>query len=137
MADGVFTNSYMDNEAADDATRLETLYMALFVNNVTPAVNSTSGTFTEATYAGYARQLITGATPNTASGGVNVITCDELTFAVTGTGGTDAVYGYYLISSSSGAGTVKGGVKLTSTPYPMATAGDTLKITPTQTNTTP
>lgn len=137
MADGVFTNSALDDEAVDDAARLETWYLALFINNITPAANTAFGAYTEPTYTGYARQAVTGATPASASGGSVLITCDQLTFAVTGTGGTDAVYGYFLVTTLSGSGTAKGGVKLTSTPYPMATSGDTLKVTPTQTNSTP
>lgn len=80
-----------------------TLYLGLFVNNVTPTAGTTYASFTECSAPGYARVALT---PGNWTGGVTVGVADyfypTITFAITGPGTPgQTVYGHWVFSPST------------------------------------
>jgi hypothetical protein len=102
------------------------LTVKLFQNNITSADTDTAGTYTEATFGGYAAIALTAATWGAAAAGT-ITYGAQLTFSCTGAP-SNSIYGYYVINA--------GGVLLWSerdagAPYTIGTNGDAVKMTPT------
>ena len=72
-------------------TAPQNLVLRLFKNNITPSDTDTAGTYTEATFPGYAAITLTGASWNAASGGTISYGAQQ-TFTCSGTS-TDDIYG--------------------------------------------
>lgn len=71
------------------------LKFRLFTNNITPANSDVLGTYTEATFAGYAAQVATGWTAPLVSGLVAQTTGNNLVFNNT-SGANQTIYGVFV-----------------------------------------
>ncbi len=108
----------------------ENLSLRLFSNNVTPAESDVAGTYTEATFTGYAAKTLTssqsGATwavPTTSSGTTSSQYGTNQTYSPTT---SQTIYGYYLLFSTSGT---IAGAEAFGAGKPLAN-GDSLLIVP-------
>jgi hypothetical protein len=100
-------------EALVNKTAPQNLVLRLYKNNITPADSDTAGTYTEATFPGYAAITLTGASWNAAASG-SISYSAQQTFTCSGTA-TDDIYGYYITQATSGT---------------LVYSGDAIKITP-------
>lgn len=98
----------------------------LYSNNYTPVEGSTVANFTECSAAGYASQLLTGASWSIAtSSGTSEAAYAERTFTFTA---TQVVYGYYVTNS---ANTIVLWAELfTGGPFNIPAGGGSVKVTP-------
>ena len=108
-------------------TAPQNLSLRLFINNITPSDTDTAGTYTVATFPGYANITLTGASWNAASGG-SIAYSAQQTFTCTGTS-TNDVYGYYVVQVSSG--TLLYSERDTNAPFAIRNNGDEVRLTPT------
>lgn len=108
-------------------TAPQNLVLRLFKNNITPSDTDTAGTYTEATFPGYAAITLTGASWNTASGGTISYGAQQ-TFTCSGTS-TDDIYGYYVTQASSGV--LLYSERDGAAPFAVRNNGDNIKLTPT------
>ena len=102
-------------------------YIRLFKNNITPADTDTAGTYTEATFPGYAQISLGGASWGTPSGG-SITYGSQQTWTCSGTA-TDDIYGYYVVQQSSGI--LLWSERDASAPVAVRNSGDIIKVTPT------
>src|SRR4051812_14736760 len=85
----------LNNTAGQDQT------MKLYQNNITPADTDTAGTYTEATFTGYAAKALTGgaswsftaATPSHADAAAQ-------TFTSSANQASQSIYGYFFIQTT-------------------------------------
>jgi len=76
----------------------------LFVNNHTPAVTDLPVAYTECTCPGYLPITTVPANwTGIAAGGVATFNYPTLTFTITSNPGAQTIYGYYVLSASTGA----------------------------------
>lgn len=115
-------------EALVNKTAPQNLVLRLFSNNITPSDTDTAGTYTEATFAGYAGITLTGASWGAASGGT-ITYGSQQTFTRSSTGTTENIYGYYVTQATSGL--LVWSERDGSAPFPVTNNGDAIKITPT------
>ena len=108
-------------------TAPENLVLRLFQNNITPAESDTAGTYTEATFTGYASITLTGASWGAASAGT--ISFAQQTFTSSAAQATQQIYGYYCTQVTSGV--LVYSERFSDGPYPIANNGDLIKVTPT------
>lgn len=108
-------------------TAPQNLVLKLFKSNTTPSDTDTAGTYTEATFGGYAAITLTGASWNAASGG-SIAYSAQQTFTCNATA-TDDIYGYYVVQAVSG--TLVYSERDGSAPFAIRNSGDAVKITPT------
>lgn len=108
-------------------TAAQNLVAKLYKNNITPADTDTAGTYTEATFGGYAAITLTGVSWGTASaesiayGSQQTWTCNAVA--------TDDIYGYYIIQTTSGI--LMWAERDASAPFEVRNSGDAIKLTPT------
>lgn len=114
-------------ENLTNKTSPENLVLRLFKNNITPSDTDTAGTFTEATFPGYAAITLTGATWNAASAGAITYSAQQ-TFTCSGVA-TDDIYGYYITQVTSGV--LMWAERDGAAPFAVRNSGDNIKITPT------
>lgn len=107
-------------------TAPENLILRLFKNNITPSDTDVAGTYTEATFPGYAAITLTGASWNAPSGGTIVYGAQQ-TFTCSGTA-SESVYGYYVTQATSG--TLLYSERDSAAPFAIANSGDNIKLTP-------
>jgi len=107
-------------------TAAQNLVLKLYSSNTTPAEGDTAGTYTEATFSGYAAITLTGASWGAASGGS--IAYAQQTFTYT-TPTTNSIYGYFVIQTSSG--TLLYSERDAGATFVITTTGDNIKVTPT------
>jgi hypothetical protein len=100
--------------------------LRLYSNNITPSDTDTTATFTECTWTGYAAITLTGASWNTAAGGVITYSAQQ-TFTCSGAG-SQSVYGYYVNQFTSTI--LMWAERDVSAPFTIANVGDAVKITP-------
>ncbi len=108
-------------------TAPQNLVLRLYKNNITPSDTDTAGTYTEATFPGYAAITLTGASWNAASGG-SIAYGAQQTFTCSGTS-TDDIYGYYVTQATSG--TLLYSERDGAAPFAVRNSGDNIKLTPT------
>lgn len=108
-------------------TAPQNLVIKLYKNNITPSDTDTAGTYTEATFPGYAAITLTGASWSAASGGT-IAYGSQQTYSCTGTS-TDDIYGYFVVQASSG--TLLYSERDANAPLAIRVNGDNIKITPT------
>ena len=101
--------------------------LKLYQNNITPAEGDVAGTYTEATFTGYAALTLTGATWGAAAGGS--IAYPQQTFTSTANQTAQLIYGYYVIQTTST--TLLYSERFTDGPYSIANNGDLIRVTPT------
>jgi hypothetical protein len=97
--------------------------VALFVNNHTPAVGDTLGTYTEAAFGGYARQPLVSYVDNGVTGHIDSLQFAPVVFTCTGAPLTETAYGFFLTVLGVLVGAVKFG-----TPIPVNAAGQAVVV---------
>ena len=115
-------------EAVVNKTAPQNLVLRLFSSNTSPSDTDTAGTYTEATFTGYAAITLTGASWGAASGGT-ITYGSQQTFTRSSTGATENIYGYYCTQLSSG--TLVYSERDGAAPFAVTNNGDAVKITPT------
>ena len=108
-------------------TAPQNLVLRLYRNNITPSDTDVAGTYTEASFPGYAAITLTGASWNAASGG-SIAYGAQQTFTCSGTS-TDDIYGYYVTQAISG--TLLYSERDGAAPFAVRNSGDNIKLTPT------
>lgn len=108
-------------------TAPQNLVLKLFSSNTTPSETDTAGTYTEATFSGYAAITLTGASWGAAASGS--IAYAQQTFTHNGGGTSNSIYGYFVVQATSG--TLLYAERDASAPFTLANNGDNVKITPT------
>jgi len=121
------TGENLSLEMITNKTAPQNLLLKLYKNNITPSDTDTAGTYTEATFPGYAAITLTGASWNTASAGTIAYSAQQ-TFTCSGVA-TDDIYGYYVVQASSG--TLLYSERDGAAPFAIRNSGDAVKITPT------
>lgn len=117
-------NIALENFVNKTAPQNQTL--KLFQNNITPSDTDTAGTYTVATFTGYADIGLTGASWNAASAG-SIAYSAQQTFTSSGVV-SNSIYGYYIIQASSGI--LMWSERDASAPFTVANIGDAVKLTP-------
>lgn len=115
-------------EAIVNKTAPQNLVLRLYSNNITPSDTDTAGTYTEATFAGYAAITLTGASWNAAAAG-SITYSAQQTFTRSSTGTTENIYGYYCTQLASGV--LVYSERDASAPFAVTNSGDNIKLTPT------
>lgn len=115
-------------EALTNKTAPQNLVLRLFSNNITPSDTDTAGTYTEATFAGYAAITLTGASWGAASAGT-ITYGSQQTFTRSSTGTLENIYGYYVTQAVSGL--LVYSERDGAAPFAITNAGDNIKLTPT------
>jgi len=115
-------------EALVNKTAPQNLVLKLYSNNITPSDTDTAGTYTEATFTGYAAATLTGASWNAASAG-SITYSTQQTFTRTSTGAVENIYGYYVVQAVSG--TLVYSERDGAGPFAVTNNGDAIKLTPT------
>lgn len=113
-------------EMITNKTAAQDLSLRLYQNNITPSDTDTAATYTVANFTGYANIALTGASWNAASGG-SIAYGSQQTFTLTG--GSNSIYGYYVVQSVSGV--LLYSERDPSAPFNMSVSGDNIKVTPT------
>jgi hypothetical protein len=115
-------------EALVNKTAPQNLRYRLYTNNITPAETDVAGTYTEATFTGYAGQTLTGANWTVTPGAPTLAGHAQLTFASTANQTLQNVYGYYVTQVTSG--TIVLAERFTGAPFAIQNSGDEIRLTP-------
>ena len=107
-------------------TASQNLVIKLYKNNITPSDTDTAGTYTEATFPGYAAITLTGASWNAAASGTITYSAQQ-SFTCSGVS-TDDIYGYYIVQL--GSGILLYSERDGAAPFAVRNSGDAVKITP-------
>lgn len=121
------TGENLSLEMITNKTAPQNLVLRLYQNNITPSDTDTAGTYTEATFTGYAAITLTGANWNAASAGTITYNAQQ-TFTCSGASSNN-IYGYYVTQATSGI--LLYSERDASAPFAIANTGDAVKITPT------
>lgn len=123
-------NNAIDLVAYADLTALAGLLtgalVELFQNDVTPTRATLIGSYTVATYTGYANEAITWLAPSISDDGVAEIVGTVAEFRPTGSGVANNIYGAYVTTSG---GALIGAVRFDNAPVPMAGVNDSILVT--------
>lgn len=105
------------------------LVVDLYQNDYTPVAASVVGSFTVATFSGYAQEALAGGAVNPAVDGDSraFATWDEVEFTHNGGGTSNSVYGYYV---RDGGGNLLWAERFDAAPIAMANSGDQLRFVP-------
>jgi hypothetical protein len=122
----VIALSYLVNKATP-----ENLVLRLFESNTTPAETDVVGTYTEATFTGYAAVTLTGANWTVTPGAPSSASYAQQTFTSSAGNQAKSVYGYYLTRLSSAD--LVYAERFSDGPYAIVNNGDSVKVTPTVT----
>lgn len=114
-------------EVLVNKTASQNLVLRLYSNNITPSDTDTAGTYTEATFPGYAAITLTGASWGAASGG-SISYGSAQSFIRSSTGTAETIYGYYVTQVSSGV--LVYSERDGAGPFNVANLNDTIQITP-------
>jgi hypothetical protein len=115
-------------EAFVNKTAPQNQILKLFQNNITPSDTDTAGTYTEATFTGYAAINLTGSSWNAATAGTITYSAQQ-TFTASGSAVSNSIYGYYIVQATSGI--LMWSERDASAPFTVANTGDAVKLTPT------
>lgn len=107
----------------------ENFTLKLYQNNITPGESDVAGTYTEATFTGYAATTLTGAnfTVSTVTGTTTATYSPNQVFTSTANQTTQLIYGYFVVGASSGI--LMWAEKFTDGPYAISVNGDSITIT--------
>lgn len=103
-------------------TTTESLTLKLYSNNLSPSTDDTVSLYTEVSGNGYSAKSLTGSSWTVTDG---VASYSQQTWTFTGAVG--AVYGYYVVSATSGD--LIFAERFSGAPYTVANNGDTIKVT--------
>lgn len=109
-------------------TAPENKSLRLFKSNTTPAETDTAGTYTEATFTGYAAVTLTGASWTVNSGAPGTASYAAQTFTSSANQTAENVYGYYVLEAT--AGTLDWAERFTGAPYVIQNLNDAIAVTP-------
>jgi hypothetical protein len=115
-------------EALVNKTAAQNLVLRLYSNNITPSDTDVTGTYTEATFPGYAAITLTGATWSAAAGG-SIAYSAQQTFTRSSTGAPENIYGYYCTQFTSTL--LMYSERDGAAPFIVTNLNDAIKITPT------
>jgi len=118
-----FALQYFVNKASP-----QNLVLCLFKSNTTPAETDTIGTYTEATFTGYASITLTGASWTATPGAPSQVSYAQQTFTSSADQTTENIYGYYYKRVTGGE--LMGAERFSDAPWAITNNGDTAKITP-------
>lgn len=107
-------------------TAAQNLVLKLYSSNTTPSETDTAGTYTEATFSGYAALTLTGSSWGAASGSIAYA---QQTFTHDGGGVSNSIYGYFVVQATSGI--LLYAERDGSAPFTLTNVGDNVKLTPT------
>ena len=114
--------NYLNNTAPQDQK------LKLYTNNITPGESDTAGTFTEATFTGYSAASLAGANWDFTSGDPSFAQYNTtLTFTSTATQTLEAIYGFYIVQTSSGI--LMWAERFDTGPFNIKLNGDNIQIT--------
>jgi hypothetical protein len=108
-------------------TAPETLILRLYKNDVTPGEDDDETTYEQADFSGYAAVTLTGANWTITPGAPSSASYAQQTFTSDAAQAAQAIYGYYVIETTSGA--LKWAERFGS-PATMTNDGDQIKVTP-------
>lgn len=103
-------------------TTTESLTLKLYSNNLSPSTDDTVSLYTEVSGNGYSAKSLTGSSWIVTDG---VASYSQQTWTFAGAAG--AVYGYYVVSATSGD--LIFAERFSGAPYTVANNGDTIKVT--------
>lgn len=103
-------------------TTTESLILKLYSNNYTPQMEDTADLYTEVTGNGYTSKALTTSDWSIAAGDALY---PQQTWTFTGAAG--AIYGYYVVSATSGD--LIFAERFSDAPYTIAVDGDIIKVT--------
>lgn len=112
-------------------TAPQTLILRLFKNNLVPAKGDIDGSYTEATFTGYAPITLTPGSWTVVQYTPSQATYAQQTFTSTAAQTAQLLYGYYLTQTTSG--TVVGAERFSDGPYTVQFLSDRVRVTPTLT----
>jgi hypothetical protein len=115
-------------EALVGKTAGQNLKLCLFQNNYTPIEASVEGSFTVATFTGYADQTLTASSWTVTPGDPSSCAYPQCTFTSTAGSQNQSIYGYYLLQVTSGK--LVWAERFTDGPYTIVNNGDAIKVTP-------
>ena len=75
----------------------QNVVLKLFKNDITPGETDTAGTYTEATFTGYAAKTLTGASWTATEGAPSDVTFAQQTFTSSADQSAQTIYGLYMI----------------------------------------
>lgn len=105
----------------------EDLKLGLFQNNVTPAIADVIGSYTAATFTGYAEITLTGASWGITLSDPVLLSYAQQTFQSSADQAAQTIYGYYIFRSVA---LDLIGAEAFSVPQVVQFNGDSIKITP-------
>jgi hypothetical protein len=109
-------------------TAPQNLKLKLFKNDKTPADGDSEASYTEATFSGYSDADLTGANWTVTGGAPSEASYPQQTFTSDANQATQNIYGYYIVQAVSGF--IMWAERFPNGPYPIANAGDAIKVTP-------
>lgn len=118
-----FALQYLINKAVPQDLKLK-----LFQSNTTPAEADVAGTYTEATFTGYAAIVLTGASWTTVQGAPTQASYAQQSFTSSALQALQNIYGYYLIRTTGGE--LIYAERFSDGPYAISNLGDIIKVTP-------
>lgn len=83
-------------------TAIENHTLKLYKNNITPAETDVAGTYTEATFSGYAAATLTGASWTVTGGAPTEGVYAQQTFTSNADQAPETIYGYFVVGATSG-----------------------------------
>lgn len=108
-------------------TAPEDFTLKLYKNNVTPGETDVAGTYTEATFTGYASVSLTGGNWVITPGAPTSAAYPQQTFQSSANQTPETIYGYFVVGASSG--TLYWAEKFSSSQV-IQNNNDTIKVTP-------
>jgi hypothetical protein len=118
--------SYLVNK-----TSPENLVLCLYQNNVTPGETDTVGTYTEATFTGYASITLTGASWTVTPGAPSSAAYAQQTFTSSAGSQSQTIYGYFLKRVTTTTGDIVYAERFSDAPVTITNLNDQIKVTPT------
>lgn len=115
-------------EAVVNKTAGQNLVLRLYSNNITPSDTDVTGTYTEATFPGYAPITLAGASWNAAAAG-SIAYSAQQTWTRSSTGTPENIYGYYCTQLASSI--LVYSERDPAAPFAVTNLNDKVQVTPT------
>lgn len=109
-------------------TNVTALILRAFQSNTTPAETDTAGTYTEATFTGYASISLTPGTWSVVEGAPTRASYAQQTWTSSAGSQNQSVYGYYMTRTTNGR--IALAERFTDGPYVIVNNGDQIRVTP-------
>ena len=103
--------------------------LKLFKSNTTPGESDTAGTYTEATFTGYAAKTLSTGTWNApVEGAPSYIDRADEVFTSSADQATENVYGYFVVGASDGV--IRWAERFSDAPIAITNLNDAITVTP-------